>query len=399
MKARRTFHIAASLIPVVVVAVVAVAVHYALKEFRYSDLRSAIHAIPDQAILESVLLTAFSYFLMTCYDTLAFRYVRKDLPYSKIAFTSFVGYTLSNNVGYSFLSGGSIRYRFYSGWGLTPAEIFGVITFCTVTGWLGFMTLAASSLLLEPRAVLEAASLPSAAVYVAGILLILFPLVYLATTILGRETVSVGKWSIRLPNRGLALAQWGLGVLDFSVACGALYVLLPGHAGLSFAGFLGLFMISLVAGIASNVPGGLGVFEGAMTLLLASRIPPAQALSALVVFRLVYYVFPLCVGLAAFSAYEIRRRRAYVSRLYNFADQRLYPLVPHLFVVSVFICGVILLVSGATPAAEGRMRLLRAFMPLPVIEMSHFLASMAGLGMLLLAALCGDHCFFALGYL
>ena len=385
MKARRTLHIAASLIPVVVVVAVAVAVHYALREFRYSDLRSAIHAIPRQAILESVLLTAFSYFLMTCYDTLAFRYVHKNLPYSKIAFTSFIGYTLSNNIGYSFLSGGSIRYRFYSGWGLTPAEIFGVITFCTVTGWLGFMTLAGSSSLLEPTAVLEAASLPPAVAHVAGILLILFPIIYLGAAILGRETVSVGKWSIRLPNRRLAVTQWGLGVVDFSMACAALYVLLPAHPGLSFAGFLGLFMISLVAGIASQMPGGLGVFEGAMTLLLASRIPPAQALSALVVFRLIYYVFPLCAGLAVLTAYEIRRRRRYVSRLYSFADLHLYPLVPHLFVVSVFVCGIILLVSGATPATEGRMKFLRDFLPLPVIEMSHFLASMAGLGMLLLA--------------
>jgi len=60
-------------------------------------------------------------------------------------------------------------------------------------------------------------------------------------------------------------------------------------------------------------------------------------------------------------------------------------VVPQLLAVSTFVGGVILLVSGATPAVSFRLAWLNAFLPLPIIEASHFLGSLAGIGLLLLA--------------
>ena len=44
--------------------------------------------------------------------------------------------------------------------------------------------------------------------------------------------------------------------------------------------------------MASHVPGGVGVFEGLMVLLLKPYLIVGQLLPALVVFRAVYYLCP-----------------------------------------------------------------------------------------------------------
>jgi phosphatidylglycerol lysyltransferase len=56
-----------------------------------------------------------------------------------------------------------------------------------------------------------------------------------------------------------------------------------------------------------------------------------------------------------------------------------------LLAVTTFLSGVVLLFSGATPAVPQRMLWLERFLPLPVIEISHFTGSILGIGLLLLA--------------
>ena len=96
---------------------------------------------PIDQILLAAALTLLGYLVMTGYDTLAFRYIRHPLPYFKIALASFIGYAFNNNVGFSGLVGGSLRYRLYNAWRLTAVEIAKVIAFCTISFWLGFVLL------------------------------------------------------------------------------------------------------------------------------------------------------------------------------------------------------------------------------------------------------------------
>ena len=53
--------------------------------------------------------------------------------------------------------------------------------------------------------------------------------------------------------------------------------------------------------------------------------------------------------------------------------------------VFTFLAGVVLLFSGATPAAPGRLAWLDTLLPLGVIEASHFLGSIVGVGLLLVS--------------
>src|SRR3546814_12297207 len=83
-------------------------------------------------------LAVASYFLLILYDALALRYVARRLPYSRIALASFVAYAFSNNIGVALLSGGSIRYRLYSSWGLSAGEVNRIIGFGVQIGRASF---------------------------------------------------------------------------------------------------------------------------------------------------------------------------------------------------------------------------------------------------------------------
>jgi uncharacterized membrane protein YbhN (UPF0104 family) len=127
------------------------AMHRVFRDYHYHDLRAAFQEITVARVLLAAFFAAGSYFMLTLFDVLGFRYAGVSLPYRRLALASFIGYALSNNVGHSVLSGGAVRFRLYSAWGVDPGQIARIITFCTVTGWIGFGTMGGLACLLEPR--------------------------------------------------------------------------------------------------------------------------------------------------------------------------------------------------------------------------------------------------------
>jgi uncharacterized protein (TIRG00374 family) len=78
---------------------------------------------------------------------------------------------------------------------------------------------------------------------------------------------------------------------------------------------LGSYLLAQIAGVISNVPGRLGVFETVLILLISPPIPSDQLLGALLVYRLLYYFLPLLVGVGLLALYELRRRRQRVKEI------------------------------------------------------------------------------------
>src|SRR6185436_12737928 len=163
-----------------------------------------------------------------------------------------------------------------------------------------------------------------------------------------------------------------------------LYALLPaGRPPLITV--LGAFLVAQLLGLASHVPSGVGVFEGLIILLLKPYFTSGALLPSLIVYRAVYYLLPLSVALVVLVADELSQRRAQAARVGAAFDWLTEQLTPRVLAVFTFIAGVILLFSGATPAAAGRLALLDRVLPLGVIEASHFLGSIAGAALLLLS--------------
>jgi phosphatidylglycerol lysyltransferase len=163
-----------------------------------------------------------------------------------------------------------------------------------------------------------------------------------------------------------------------------LFVLLP-PSGLSFLGLLGAFLVAQLLGLASHVPGGVGVFEGLMVLLLKPFLASGTLLPALLVYRALYYLLPLTAALFVLVADELHQRRAQAARVGAALGWITEELTPRMLALFTFLSGIILLFSGATPAAAGRLALLDRVLPLGVIETSHFLGSLVGAALLLLS--------------
>src|SRR5665647_540166 len=124
--------------------------HQTLQDFHYHSVLHQLHSLTVLQLTSAVLLTALSYLIMTGYDRLAILYIKHPLEGGKVSLTSFISYAFSNNVGFSLLTAGSIRYRLYSTWGLSTEEIARVLSFTVVTFWLGVCTAGGLVFLIEP---------------------------------------------------------------------------------------------------------------------------------------------------------------------------------------------------------------------------------------------------------
>ncbi len=354
-----------------------------LRAVSWHEITRDILATPPPRLTLAILLTALNYLVLTGYDLIAFQYIGKALPRRRIAAAAFLAYAVANNVGVAMLSGASVRYRFYSRWGVTAEELSRIVFSYSVTFWLGLFALGGFAFVVSPLA--GDPALPGRGVLVvAGCLLMAAVVGYLAATATRTEPLRIRRFVLPLPRPAIAAWQLIVSSADWALAGAVLYVLLPsGH--LSFFAFLGTFLVAILLGMVSHVPGGVGVFEGLMVLLLKNSIPSGELLPALVVFRVVYYLLPFAVALLGLVGDEIYQRRGHVARASRWFGRVSEWVTPKLLAVFTFLSGLILLASGATPAAPGRLDLLDRLLPLSVVEASHFLGSVAGAGLLVLS--------------
>jgi uncharacterized membrane protein YbhN (UPF0104 family) len=285
------------------------AVYVVQREFRHLNVRDvghALRAIPGRSLLEAAVLTVLSYGLLTFYDKLATIYAGHQLSFSRTAFASFCAYALAHNLGFAAVSGAAVRYRLYAHWGLSPVQIGKVVAFSSLTFGLGGMSLGGIILFTEPGAVPGLGLwLPHWALWLfgAGLWAIVATYVLLASLF---PVLHVRGRTIELPGWRMAFMQVLLATADVSLTASIFYVLLPQVAGLTWVRFLAVYLGSYAAGLISNVPGGLGVFDTAMLLgLKESHVSAPMVLGAIAVFRLFYYVIPLFIAGALFAGNEV----------------------------------------------------------------------------------------------
>ncbi len=288
-------------------------VQHEVRHLSLRDVSRALHAIPRHALVAAACWTVAAYAVLTFYDRLATIYAGRRVSVRRTAFASFCAYALAHNLGFAAVSGAAVRYRLYASWGLTPLQIGKVVGFCSLTYGLGGLVLAGAILLWEPGALpLLGGALPFWLLHLAGAAAWLVVAAYVAWSALF-GSVRVRGHVVMLPGWRMAAAQALLATVDVAVTAAIFFALLPQGAhlygpGLSFVRFLAIYLASYTAGLAASLPGGLGVFDSAMLLGLAPYLPPAEALGAIAVFRLLYYVIPLFVAGGLFSANELLLR-------------------------------------------------------------------------------------------
>jgi phosphatidylglycerol lysyltransferase len=89
----------------------------------WHEVSSDVLSIPLPYLLLALAITACNYLVLAGYDVLAFKYVGRAVALGPVVGVSMLAYAVANSVGFAMLSGASIRYRFYSRWGVTAEEL------------------------------------------------------------------------------------------------------------------------------------------------------------------------------------------------------------------------------------------------------------------------------------
>jgi phosphatidylglycerol lysyltransferase len=247
---------------------------------------------------------------------------------------------------------------------------------------LGLLMLGGVSLVSAPNAV---ATLPWPRWTVpVGWLFIGVAVAYVILVAIWRVPIRVRGFSVPSPRFRLAIAQLTVSAIDWTLAAGVLYVLLPASPA-TFVNVLAGFLLAQLLGLASHIPGGIGVFEGLIVFALSPFLTASQLVPALVVYRAIYYALPLSVALIGLVVDEALLRRAHAVRFAVSIGRITERMTPQMLATFTFVAGVVLLFSGATPADADRLHWLDRLLPLGVIEASHVTGSIAGAVLLLLS--------------
>jgi phosphatidylglycerol lysyltransferase len=367
-----------------VFTVVALVLRRELAHLHTREILEELRQTPRLYVVIAFGFTAASYWLLGFYDFLGLRYIGKAVAYPRVLMTSFIANAFGHNLGLAAFTGGAVRFRMYASAGLTAIDVATVQGFCSLTIGIGLATLGGLSLTLEPTHTAAVLHLHPRWAMLVGIMLLSGVGAYATWCILGRTPIEIRGWALRAPRPALGFAQIILGMCDLSCSTAVLWWLLPPQAHMGFLTFVGAYAAAVTAGIVSHVPGGLGVFETVIVFALPD-VPASSLLGSMLIYRAVYYLAPLMAATLLFGLKELSAQRGPLARAHALASLYIAPVVPQVAGTLTFLAGFILLVSGATPSMDARLTVLRDFVPLAILELSHLAGSVVGLGLLVLS--------------
>lgn len=345
--------------------------------FHLDDLNHALRRIGPWHVTAALLLTTASLICNASLDLVALRWLRQDLPTSKVLGTALIAGSFSMNGGGTILGGGAIRMRFYGQHGLGGTEIAKITGFLVVAGWLGHALLAGVMMCWAPPQLSWLSVLAGRGI---GVVLLLFCGIIWMLSLKGLRGIRI-SW---LPPAQILLAAMLVSTLDWLFAGLALRVFLP--AGISTPAFLAATAVGQALGAASHVPGGVGVMELSITKFSAGMVAQPVMVGALLTYRLTYYLIPFVLAVAVVAAREIWGRRHWAKVTVAHTSKAWSAIAPRLAGMSALAGGFILMLSATTPMQAHRRILLEEFVPLPFVEASHFLSSIAGTLMIIVAS-------------
>jgi len=357
------------------------------QDYQLNDIFLEIKQFAPSKILLAVLLTLVSYLLLTLYDYLAIRKLKSPLSYQQVAPVSFLAFTFSNTIGFSLLTGTSIRYKFYSELGLSGNNITQVVLACSVTFFLGLFFICGLALINFPAEQLSDLPLPTwffSLNRVIGILMLLGVISYFVFSLMWKRSIHFRGFELAPPIFSLSLKQFLVSSIDWIVVGTLFYSLLPEVDGLSYLQVLSIFFVANAIGVLAHVPGGIGVFETVVTVTLSQYLPAEQILSSVIIYRLMYYIVPFVLALMYFVATLVLTNKDKFSKL-NVNLQIVRQLLPPLLSISVFGVGLVLLLSVVNPSIIHKYHWLGEIVPLPIVELSSLILSASAISLLLLS--------------
>jgi phosphatidylglycerol lysyltransferase len=354
-------------------AVAIFAIHARLDHLSMHAVYARFSGLALPAVLIALGAMLVSYAASALRDALVLRHLGLARPWRGMAFVSFTANAIGNSLGDMEMTGGSVRSRIYGGIGLSEDESQAVTRVTRISLTVGALLLSGIGLVFESAAFPVHFGMPDRVAVGLG-------LVFLAL-------VAWHMWSARLLVPGGlegVVARIAVSLIDWTAAAVVLFVLLPNDTAIGFAAFVPIFALACLIGGLSGLPGGIGAFE-AVILLLVPSSPPEGLVASLIAFRAIYYLAPLLIAAAGMSSATVRRHVPALQGVGRGAGDVAAVFAPVLFALLAFASGAYMLIGAMTPAMPAPLREAARYLPLPLIEFSHFLASIVGLLLLIVA--------------
>jgi uncharacterized membrane protein YbhN (UPF0104 family) len=245
-----------------------------------------------------------AFFTLTFYDWFALRTIgRSYVPYRVAAMSAITSYSIGHNIGATVFTGGAIRFRIYSDWGLSAVDVAKICFISGLTFWLGNAFVLGIGMTLHPQAASSMDLLPPAINRLIALGLLAAIAAYVVWLAYGPRELGQNGWKVVLPSSRLTLLQIAIGVVDLGFCSLAVYILMPASPEIDFLSLAVVFILSTLLGFASHAPGSIGVFDAAMLVALP-QFGKEQLVATLLVFRLLYFVIPFGISITIMGSRE-----------------------------------------------------------------------------------------------
>ncbi len=279
-----------------------------------ADVLAQMRAVPLHTLFMAALCAVAAFTILALYEAVVVRYVKDDIGRAKPMITALIAFPLGHAVGQAMLSGGAIRYRMYSPAGFTAMEVGATVLMCNLAYGLAVGLALDLSLVLAADRLAPLFRVSSGLLVLLGCIGLAKDVGYALLVIFRRAPVRFRGWSFNLPTPAMTALQYVVGVSDVVLISSVLYLLLPDSIQLGYLPFVAVYLASVLVGILSHVPAGLGVIESVLLLLLPD-VPPEQLLASVLMYRVIVEIIPLLIALALWGSFETFARDGVRLRL------------------------------------------------------------------------------------
>src|SRR6266478_9859072 len=161
LRQKQILHKLGVVISITVIGIACYVLYHMLRGIDINEVIDAIKGTEPRQIALAALFVAAGYFTLTFYDWFAVRAIgHTDIPYRVNALAAFTSYSIGHNVGASVFTGGAVRYRIYSAWGLNAIDVAKICFLAGLTFWLGNAAVLGLGISYHPEAASAIDQLP-----------------------------------------------------------------------------------------------------------------------------------------------------------------------------------------------------------------------------------------------
>src|SRR3954465_1114090 len=291
----------------IVIALAVTHLVHTLKALDTARIMAAMAAKPTMQIAMAALCVIGAFCTLTFYDYFALRTIgKKQVPYRIAAMSAFTSYTIGHNIGATVFTGGAIRFRIYSDYGLNAIDVAKICFLSGLTFWLGNLFVLGLGMAWHPWAASAMDLLPPSVNRLIALGCLAGIAAYLVWISTGRGRRQLGQhgWKVVLPSARLTLLQMAIGVADLGFCALAFYLLMPVYPDIDFVSVAVVFILATLLGFASHAPGSLGVFDAAMLGALP-QFGREHLVATLLLYRMLYFVIPFMLAITILGMREL----------------------------------------------------------------------------------------------